>query len=199
MKNLIYKELKENFAKINKEDEALVDEKILEAIEKISATSAIVSKEGLLGLEIYASELSDENFERYLKMMMLIIADGTKPDVFERICMLRYYRNHFEGVEAIQYLVYLMGAILMQEAQSTQLIQQVLIQLLSEKKMMEYLANIDCLRKIKEEDILSKEEMEKIFSRLDNKDGEEEVIRFDIPSDINLEDLSNNLEDLLTE
>jgi chaperonin GroEL (HSP60 family) len=113
--------------------------------------------------------------------------------------MLRYYRNHFEGVEAIQYLVYLMGAILMQEAQSTQLIQQVLIQLLSEKKMMEYLANIDCLRKIKEEDILSKEEMEKIFSRLDNKDGEEEVIRFDIPSDINLEDLSNNLEDLLTE
>ncbi len=178
----------------------ILDDVILKLIRSVAKTNKIVRKEGLLGLDIYASELSDDTFERYLKMMLYIIADGTDADVFSEICLLRYYRNNFSGLEAIQYLLYFLAALLIQKSTKTQLIEQVLIQFLSEKEMIKYLRKMDCLREIDENQLLSEAELETIFSKIENnKDGKEELIFNVVDANESLDNLEDTLNKIVEE
>ncbi len=74
--------------------------------------------------------------------MMAYIVDETEPSVIEEIFTLRYFSNGFAAADALEYLLYLNGVLSMQAGDNPRIIEEKLVQFLSEEGEETYRKNV---------------------------------------------------------
>ncbi len=114
--NCFYQEIRNNsiFVKeeIGRNPESVV-KPLAEVCSEIIRLSNIARKEGLLSLE---EAVMDENMpeiilKEELKKMVLLVVDGTDPEIVADICMKRYFANNYSGLKGLTFLVLMDGAL----------------------------------------------------------------------------------------
>ncbi|MCR5324965.1 MAG: hypothetical protein K6E85_17040 [Lachnospiraceae bacterium] len=104
-----------------------------ETIDLLIELSNIARREGLLTLEEAAYHLSwKKEPEKHLKRMILLVVDGTDPEVLEEICGGTYFSNCFDGYEGMVYLLYIYGIMAIQAGENPRAIEGRLFSLLPE-------------------------------------------------------------------
>lgn len=91
---------------------------VIRAYERVMEYVEIARKQGLLSLEEATDSLSGKGTERYLHDLIILVVDGTDPDDVEDIGWSVYFSRGFSSYDGLVYLIYLKGALLIQEGKS---------------------------------------------------------------------------------
>ncbi|MGN0339226.1 MAG: hypothetical protein ACI4D0_01895 [Lachnospira sp.] len=145
MRDIFYSELRNRNDEIRKIEASGDTDKIIQgtellnkAVEIIIKFSNMARKGGLLVLEETACELEDKNGNNYLKAMIMLIVDGTEPQLVEDISAARYFSNGLNGYEGLQYLVFLVGSLAIQAGENPRVVEEKVLALLPEHISSEY-------------------------------------------------------------
>lgn len=111
---------------------------LISTIEKMVYLSKIARREGLLALESAASEPDALPNYKFLSAMILFIVDGTEPDFIEEVSLARYCSAGLEAYDALQYLVFLVGSLALQNGENPRMIEEKLLVLIPEDISEEY-------------------------------------------------------------
>lgn len=134
MRDIIFQELREcnrKISHINVMEERKKNTEILtDVVETMYKLSMIAKKEGLLALEEAAYGFENLYNGKYLKSMILLIVDGTSPDLVEEICTARYFAANLLGYEALHYLIMMFGGLAIQAGENPRVIEEKLLALL---------------------------------------------------------------------
>lgn len=134
MRDIIFQELREcnrTISQINVMEERKKSTEILtDVVETMYKLSMIARKEGLLALEEAAYGFENLYNGKYLKTMILLIVDGTSPDLVEEICTARYFAANLLGYEALHYLIMMFGSLAIQAGENPRVIEEKLLALL---------------------------------------------------------------------
>ena len=136
MKQFIYDEIKKNIEKIRAMEPKEVgadgvypvsenDQMLLDTIEIIKKCSMMARREGLLYLEEHSDEL-DDGFPgvKYLRHMIMLVVDGTDPELLEEVCICRYCSSKLSDYAALQYLIMLAGILDIQNRENPRVIEE---------------------------------------------------------------------------
>ncbi|MCR5673659.1 MAG: hypothetical protein K6F87_08105, partial [Lachnospiraceae bacterium] len=137
MKDLFYAELRNRICEIRtkgfgEEKEILI--RLIDVIEKLSITAR---KYGLLELENEVSDLEDSATNGYLKQLMMLVVDGTDPEILEEIGIARYFAAPCNDYMALAYLIALDGSLMVQQNINPRVIRERLCSLLPEEMYYE--------------------------------------------------------------
>ncbi len=150
MRDIFYSELRDRNDEIRKIEASGDTDKIKQGTELLNKAVEIIikfcnmaRKGGLLVLEETACELEDKNGNNYLKAMIMLIVDGTEPQLVEEISAARYFSNGLNGYEGLQYLVFLVGSLAIQAGENPRVIEEKVLALLPEHISSEYRKNHD--------------------------------------------------------
>lgn len=134
MRDIIFQELRECNRTISQINDANEKEngnqKLVAIVEKMCELVGIGRKEGLLALEDAANDTEDVFNGKYLKFMLLLIVDGTAPEVLEEICTAKYFSANLTGYEALHYLIMMFGSIALQQGEQLRIIEEKLLALI---------------------------------------------------------------------
>ena len=137
MKDVMYLELKECNKAIRSIEDTAKKEwgyRILkDTIQKICELSNIGRKQGLLALEDAVFHMEELQNYTFLKKMMMLIVDGTYPDLVEEIGLTRYFALGVEGIEALQYILMIHGSLAIQAGENPRVIEEKLYALVPEE------------------------------------------------------------------
>lgn len=137
MRDIIFQEIRNNNKIINNmenlKEKALGSRVLIGAIEKMCQLSTIARKEGLLSLEEKAYEYAEENRCKNLRTMIMLIVDGTDPELVEELSLSKYFSLGLEGFKAIEYLIYMIGSLAIQDGQNTRIIEERLLALVPDE------------------------------------------------------------------
>ena len=112
---------------------------IFEAIDLILTTSNLARKEGLLALEEFANGDSlQDGVKSFFRDIILLIVDGTAPDLLDTIVSMRYQANGFTDYDALQILMFWWGALSIQAGENPIIIETGLCAMLPDKVAEEY-------------------------------------------------------------
>ena len=138
MKDLFYLEIRNCCEEIRKMDQEASNEeiekrnlRILKIIDEIAYLSHIGRKEGLLALESECYKM-DETDKKYLKTMIMLVVDGTDPELIEEICLMRYMASGFKGYEALIYMLQMFGVLAIQAGENPRVIEEKLLAMVPE-------------------------------------------------------------------
>lgn len=120
MNPMILNELKLN-SKIMKDEDP---SSLLEAIKTVVKLSNLARHEGLLALEEAARSMDDTS---PLKNLIILIVDGTEPELVEDISFFRYIADGYEGRAAVEYLIYLVGTLSIQAGENPRVTEEKLL------------------------------------------------------------------------
>ena len=137
MRDIFYLEVRN----VNKALEGLPEGTVLgllDELELITNLSVISRKEGLLALEETANDMYGDRMKDALKQLVMLVVDGTDPEVIEEIGLAKYFSAGYEGYEAIQYMLYLLGALLVQQGKNPRVIEEYLLSILPDRVSEEY-------------------------------------------------------------
>jgi len=124
---IIFKELKAVNIRLAGETIAEEDKKrIYDTYSKVIELSKIARTEGLLSLEEACESLDMNGQGKYLFNYVMLIVDGTDPDMIESIGLNDYASEVFTGINAIVHLVFLKGALAIQEGMNPRFIEEVI-------------------------------------------------------------------------
>lgn len=102
---------------------------VFQAIATVVHMSNVGRKEGLLALEEkFACNASPE--EKDVAPMVLLVVDGTDPDIVSEILTNTYLANRYEGNEALKQYILMRGTLCIQAGLSPRLIEEMLLSLL---------------------------------------------------------------------
>ncbi|MGN1168284.1 MAG: FliG C-terminal domain-containing protein [Lachnospiraceae bacterium] len=136
MRDIIFQELRECNRVICKIEDATERESgnklLVDSIEKICELSNIGRKEGLLSLEEAAGNIDDIENGHYLESMIMLIVDGTDPDIVEELSTARYFSANLTGYKALQYLVMMFGSLAIQAGENPRIIEEKMLVLIPE-------------------------------------------------------------------
>lgn len=142
MRDIIFKELRDcnrMISKIEDETEREIGNKLLvDIVEEMCDLSNIGRKEGLLALEEAVWNLDDVVNGKYLKSMVMLIVDGTDPELVEELGTARYFAANVIGYDALQYLVMLFGSLAIQAGENPRIIEEKLLSLIPEEASQIY-------------------------------------------------------------
>lgn len=134
MRDLIFQELREcnrTISQIDGMEERKRSTEILTDVVRTMYDLAMVArKEGLLALEEAAYGFENLYNGKYLKAMILLIVDGTSPDLVEEISTARYFAANLSGYEALHYLTMMFGSLAIQAGENPRVIEEKLLALL---------------------------------------------------------------------
>ncbi len=114
--NCFYQEIRNNSILVREEIERnpeCVVKPLAEVCREIIRLSNTARKEGLLSIE---EAVMDDNMpeiilkEELVNMIMLVV-DGTEPEIVMDISMKRYFANNYSGLEGLTFLVLMDGAL----------------------------------------------------------------------------------------
>lgn len=111
---------------------------LLEELKVITNLSIIGRKDGLLALEEAANSIKGDRMKDALKQLVMLVVDGTDPKVIEEIGLAKYFSAGYEGYEAIQYMLYLFGVLLIQQGANPRVIEEYLLSILPDRVSEEY-------------------------------------------------------------
>ena len=142
MKELFYREIKENIGVINNTkgcQKAEGDKLLVDTIVKMINISHIARHDGLLALEEEASnKLGDFPNGKALETMIMLVVDGTDPSILEEISELKYLSSGYVGYEALQYLMMLNAVLSIQAGENPLLIERRLLAMVPESIESQY-------------------------------------------------------------
>ena len=128
MKEIVYQELRNCNRTINQIKDTKRREAgsnlLLETFEKMMELTNISRKEGLLSLEETCNKLEDIGSNIYLKTMIMLVVDGTDPELVEQLCLSRYFSLNLDGYEGLQYLVMMIGCLAIQAGENPRIIEE---------------------------------------------------------------------------
>ncbi len=107
-------------------------ELIIKTIGDMRHLSNVARKEGLLSLEEAAAEMESMHQGEMLKMMILLIVDGTDPVLVDEICGLRFFADDLKGFDALQYILMARAALAIQAGQNPRVIDELMISAIPE-------------------------------------------------------------------
>lgn len=134
----IHSEIKEKLGADSNVDIQKSETMILEAIRKVIELSNIARLEGLLALEEAALDIPLDTAEEELKQLIILIVDGTDPDVVLGIGMARYYVNLHTDYRALGYFIYLEGALSIQAGDNPRVLEEKLKAMLPPDLYLKY-------------------------------------------------------------
>lgn len=134
----IYTEIKDKNAG-DFEKEICSNQMILRtAIDRMIELNNIARLEGLLALEETAENIPLESMEGELKQLLMLIVDGTEPEVLRGIGLTRYYANLYTDYQALKHFIYLEGALSIQAGDNPRVMEEKLKSLLPGDMYLEY-------------------------------------------------------------
>ncbi len=121
MRDLFYEELAKKVAEIKEQEKSeapavieVYKEDVIQSIDQIQELSILGRKQGLLSLEEKAYNMNSPR-EKYLKNMVMLIVDGTDPELIEDLCWMKYYSRNMYGYSGLLYLIQMRGALDVQQ------------------------------------------------------------------------------------
>ena len=190
-KNMVsYKELKRVNDKLTTADKDRI-QKIIELVLIMSITSR---QYGLLDMEELINKLSINDIG---KKGINLVVDGTDPALVESLLVNKYYANGYEGIEAMENLLLIVGILEVQKGTTPRLLLKLLTSMVSHKIKLDdefntvnYYGSDDLVERIRkqikaEHDEEDRKRQEKFANAKKLVDENEEL------SIMNLRDLSN--------
>lgn len=155
MRDIFFQELRE----CNRSIKKVVDESekkqgyslLCETVEKMCELTWIARKDGLLALEEAAYELGELRNKDYLNSIILLIVDGTFPELVEELGTAKYFANSEEGFNGLQYLIMLSGCLAIQAGENPRVIEEKLLSLVPSEVVKEYKQKEEETEKIESE------------------------------------------------
>ena len=83
---------------INKEEKEAM---LLAVVKRVMDLSRTARTEGLLALEEAISDISLDSEEKGLRQLVLLMLDGTEPEIIQGIGMARYYSHLYQDYQAV--------------------------------------------------------------------------------------------------
>ena len=164
MEELLFKELRESNkiiqTKLDEEQKKECYNLLAATTEKVLELCNLARKEGLLALEEETQNLEELQNEKHLKSMMMLIVDGTDPELVEEISTARMFASNMQGAEELNYLIMLMGCLSLQRGENPRIIEEKLLALLPEEAVDVYRER---QKKREAEEVLSVDSMEKYY------------------------------------
>lgn len=134
MRDIIFQELRECNKMILQNNDAEKREEgtkiLIEIVEKLCELTYICRKEGLLALEEAVYDVDDIYNGRYLKSMIMLIVDGTEPELVEEISTARFFSTNLSGYDALHYIVMMFGCLAIQAGENPRIIKEKLLSLI---------------------------------------------------------------------
>jgi len=131
MRDFIFSELRSCNEEIReatdnqKKEEGMME--LAAAVKTMYMLCGVARREGLLSLENKAMELEEEKPYSYLKGMIMLIVDGTDPELVEEVCLAKYYAEGMRGFKGLTYLVYMIGILGIQASDNPRIIEEKLL------------------------------------------------------------------------
>ena len=103
------------------------DTLLLKGVAQMIELSNTARKEGLLALEDEVGGFGPtiaEGMDGYLQQLIMLVVDGTDPEVVERIALTRYFSSGLKGYEAMLYLIYMDGTLLLQKGVNPRVVEE---------------------------------------------------------------------------
>lgn len=142
MNELFYTELSrisEDISHIKEGDEKDLKKKhVLLIFRSIIETSSRIRKEGLSPAEVSVMMKISGSDHKYLPEMLDMLAEDMTPDLFEDICMTRYYSEGYTGYEALIFLISMRGVMAISQSDNPYVVEDKLIAMLPEDIRKEY-------------------------------------------------------------
>ena len=153
MRDIYYYEIRKRIEEIRNLEQSTASEEVLspsatestanknmlvDTVEKLVWLSLLARREGLLALESAAYEMEGFPGVKYLKIMVLLVCDGTFPEDLEESLFCRYFSAPLSDYAALQYLLMMYGIMAMQAGKNPRLIEETLLHILPEELGDEY-------------------------------------------------------------
>ena len=110
---------------------------LCDTVTLILNASNIARKDGLLALEDYANTLKDNGIDNLYYLLLLII-DGTDPQLVEEIGWMRFATRKKGGMDAIKMILELIGVLSIQNGENPRIIEEKLFSILSDETRFLY-------------------------------------------------------------
>ena len=123
----------------NKEEN--IEEKeamLLTVVKRVMDLSRTARTEGLLALEEAISDISLDSEEEGLRQLVLLMLDGTEPEIIQGIGMARYYSHLYQDYQALRYFLYLEGVLSIQAGENLWILEEKLKTMLPPHMYVEY-------------------------------------------------------------
>jgi len=139
------KEVTDNQTRLQKNEEM-----IKTAMERMLELCNIARLEGLLALEEAVLDIPAESAEEELKQLIMLLVDGTEPDIITEIGLSRYYSNLYADYEALRYFLFLVGTLSIQAGENPRIVEEKLKSMLPLRLYKTYSLEQECARKKQE-------------------------------------------------
>ena len=131
MRDIILNEIRKTMLEIRVKEGSLEgapltdqEQMLLDTANKLIELSDIARKEGLLALEEAAGKLAHTEADDTLRMLLMLVVDGTDPDLVEEMALIRYFALASSGYESLQCLMQITGVIDIQAGTNPRVLQQ---------------------------------------------------------------------------
>lgn len=119
---------------------------VIDAAKTIMKLADLARKEGLLALE----DMIDTITSDYLKQLIILVVDGTFPEIIIEIATNIYWTNASDGVNSMVDYIYLRGMLSIQNGENLRVLDKLLMSLMPSKLSQEYLSQMELLHQNEE-------------------------------------------------
>lgn len=97
---------------------------VMDAIKRMIELNNLARYEGLLALEEAVIDIPLEAQEEELKQLIILLVDGTDPEVIQGIGLARYYSSLYTDYQALRYFIYLEGVLSIQAGDNPRILEE---------------------------------------------------------------------------
>ena len=97
---------------------------VMDAIKRMIELNNLARYEGLLALEEAVIDIPLEAQEEELKQLIILLVDGTDPEVILGIGLSRYYSSLYTDYQALRYFIYLEGVLSIQAGDNPRILEE---------------------------------------------------------------------------
>lgn len=119
---------------------------VIDVAKTIMKLADLARKEGLLALE----DMIDTITSDYLKQLIILVVDGTFPEIIIEIATNIYWTNASDGVNSMVDYIYLRGILSIQNGENLRVLDKLLMSLMPPKLCQEYRAQMELLHQNEE-------------------------------------------------
>lgn len=134
----IHLEIKKRDSLTDGNEKKCNEKMIMEAMKRITGLNRLARLEGLLALEEAVWDISPEDKDEDLKQLIILIVDGTEPEIIEGIGMARYYAGLYSDYEGLRHFIYLEGALSIQAGENPRVVEEKLKSMLPPDMYLQY-------------------------------------------------------------
>ena len=103
------------------------EELLLDTVMKLMDLSYLARRKGILELEHAVGDLPDTDGYDSLKHLVMLVVDGTDPELIEEMVWLRHFSSDMKGYGALQHLLMMMGTLDIQAGVNPRITEEKLI------------------------------------------------------------------------